>query len=188
MINKITQIENLKKIILNFKKKGKKVIHCHGVFDLLHIGHINHFKAAKELGDILVVTITSDQYVFKGPNRPAFNQQNRLEALAALNDIDYVALNNSPTAVIAINKLRKVQTQPTELEDLDIDEEDNFDKIYKGEISKSGAAILPSKRARKMPDKIFTAPKAENDEVKMDIKQTDEEVKDDSLTTKNKTE
>jgi rfaE bifunctional protein kinase chain/domain/rfaE bifunctional protein nucleotidyltransferase chain/domain len=106
MTNKIIQIENLKKIILNLKKKGKKVIHCHGVFDLLHIGHINHFKAAKELGDMLVVTITSDQYVFKGPNRPAFNQQNRLEALAALNVIDYVALNNNPTAVIAIHKLR----------------------------------------------------------------------------------
>ena len=53
----------------------------------------------------------------------------------------------------AIDKLRKTQNEPTELEDLEIDEEDDFDKIYKGEISKSGAAVLPSKRARKMPDK-----------------------------------
>ena len=54
----------------------------------------------------------------------------------------------------AINKLRKTQSQPSELEDLEIDQDDNFDKIYKGEISKSGAAILPSKRIRKIPEKI----------------------------------
>ena len=55
----------------------------------------------------------------------------------------------------AINKLRKVQSESTELEDLETDTADDFDKIYKGEISKSGAAILPSKRARKMPDKVI---------------------------------
>ena len=55
----------------------------------------------------------------------------------------------------AINKLRKIQSEPTELEDLEIEREDNFDKIYKGEISKSGAAILPSKRVRKIPEKII---------------------------------
>ena len=53
----------------------------------------------------------------------------------------------------AINKLRKEQDEPTELEDLEVEQEDDFDKIYKGEISKSGAAILPSKRVRKMPEK-----------------------------------
>ena len=55
-----------------------------------------------------------------------------------------------------INKLRKVQIQPTELEDLEIEEEDNFDKIYKGEVSKSGTAILPSKRIRRVAEKINT--------------------------------
>ena len=62
----------------------------------------------------------------------------------------------------AINKLRKIQSEPTELEDLEIEREDNFDKIYKGEISKSGTAILPSKRIRRIPEKIITNPKAEN--------------------------
>ena len=60
-------------------------------------------------------------------------------------------------------------------------EEENFNKIYKGEVSKSGTAILPSKRARRMPEKIITKHKAENDEIKKDIKQSDEKVKDDSL-------
>lgn len=87
-----------------------------------------------------------------------------------------------------INKLRKVQIQPTDLEDLEIEEEDNFDKIYKGEVSKSGTAILPSKRARRMPEKIITRHKAENEEIKKDIKQSDEKVKDESLPAEKKTE
>ena len=74
----------------------------------------------------------------------------------------------------AINKLRKVQIESTELEDLETDTVDDFDKIYKGEISKSGTAILPSKRARKMPEKIITRHEVENDEIKKNIEQTDE--------------
>tara|TARA_B100001123_G_C14720245_1_gene792767 strand:+ start:91 stop:507 length:417 start_codon:yes stop_codon:yes gene_type:complete len=68
----------------------------------------------------------------------------------------------------AINKLRKAQTEPAELEDLDIEQDDSFDKTYKGEISKSGAAILPSKRVRKIPEKITTAPVVENEKDEKD--------------------
>ena len=75
----------------------------------------------------------------------------------------------------AINKLRKAQNEPTELEDLEIETVDDFDKKYKGEISKSGAAILPSKRARKMPEKIIAKHEAEA-EIKKNIEQTDEKV------------
>ena len=106
MINKITSIGNLKKIILNLKSKKKKIVLCHGVFDLLHIGHIKHFNESKKYGDILVVTITPDAYVDKGPRRPAFNEKLRLEAIAALNIVDYVALNSSPTAISAIKKIK----------------------------------------------------------------------------------
>ena len=106
MINKITSIENLKKIIFNLKSKKKKIVLCHGVFDLLHIGHIKHFNEARKYGDILVVTLTSDTYVDKGPKRPAFNEKLRLEAIAALNIVDYVALNSSPTAISAIKKIK----------------------------------------------------------------------------------
>ena len=88
----------------------------------------------------------------------------------------------------AINKLRKIQSEPTELEDLDIEREDNFDKIYKGEISKSGTAILPSKRIRRIPEKIITNPKAEDEKKNKDIKQTDGELENKSLSAENKTE
>ena len=53
----------LTKIIADLKKKRKKIVQCHGVFDLIHLGHIRHFNLAKKEGDILVVTITKDKYV-----------------------------------------------------------------------------------------------------------------------------
>ena len=80
----------------------------------------------------------------------------------------------------AINKLRKIQSSPSEPDDFDIDQEDDFDKIYKGEVSKSGAAILPSKRVRKIPEKLTTEFKTENlneEKVKKTNDQVDEEIK-----------
>ena len=74
--NKILNFKNIKKFKSKFKKN--KIVLCHGVFDLLHVGHINYFKSAKKLGDILVVSITNDKFVNKGPGRPAFEIKNRL--------------------------------------------------------------------------------------------------------------
>ena len=87
----------------------------------------------------------------------------------------------------AINKLRKIQDKPAELEDLEIGQEDDFDKIYKGEISKSGAAILPSKRVRKIPEKIITKTKIEDNKDKKENEEKEQVEKDSSLT-ENKTE
>lgn len=106
MRDKIKTFEELKPILENEKRKGHRIIHCHGVFDLLHPGHIRHFEEAKKLGDCLVVTITSDRFVNKGPGRPAFNQWLRLESLASLSAVDYVVLNDEPTAVGAIYSLK----------------------------------------------------------------------------------
>ncbi|MCH7868282.1 MAG: adenylyltransferase/cytidyltransferase family protein [Myxococcales bacterium] len=83
-----------------------KVVQCHGVFDLLHIGHIRHLQEARQLGDCLVVTITPDRFVNKGPHRPAFSDDLRAEALAALECVDFVCINEWPTAVEAIRMLR----------------------------------------------------------------------------------
>ena len=66
----------------------KKIVLCHGVFDLLHLGHIKHFNEARTFGDILIVTVTPDSFVNKGPNRPAFTIEHRLEALSALESIE----------------------------------------------------------------------------------------------------
>ena len=106
MKQKIYNIKNLSKIIDFEKKKSKTVVLCHGVYDLLHIGHIKHLNKAKEYADILIVTITSDKFVNKGPGKPIFNQQLRSEAIAELKSVDYVAINETPTAVNAINFLK----------------------------------------------------------------------------------
>jgi rfaE bifunctional protein kinase chain/domain/rfaE bifunctional protein nucleotidyltransferase chain/domain len=84
----------------------KAVVHCHGVFDLLHIGHIRYLKRARSLGDALVVTVTPDRYVNKGPHRPVFPENLRAEAVAALDCVDFVAINEWPTAVETIRALK----------------------------------------------------------------------------------
>ncbi len=87
-------------------RKGKRVVHCHGVFDLLHVGHIRHLREAKSQGDLLVVTVTPDHYVNKGPTRPAFRQGHRVEMLLSLGFVDYVCVNEWPMATQAIEVLR----------------------------------------------------------------------------------
>ena len=66
------------KKIIKQKKYGKKIVLCHGVFDIVHVGHLKYFDQAKKLGDILVVSVTSDKYVNKGKNRPLFNISKRI--------------------------------------------------------------------------------------------------------------
>ncbi len=106
MKNKIHSLKYLSKIIQKEKEKKKTIVHCHGVFDLLHVGHIKHLEKAKNLGDKLVVTITSDKHVNKGPGRPVFNQSLRSEAIAALETVDYVAINDTATAYYPIKLIK----------------------------------------------------------------------------------
>ncbi|MBE3092258.1 MAG: adenylyltransferase/cytidyltransferase family protein [Actinobacteria bacterium] len=103
---KIKNLSDLAKIISKLKITKKKIVHCHGVFDLVHLGHIRHFNLAKKEGDILVVTLTKDKYVKRGPGRPIFNENLRAEMLASISIIDYVAIIDFPTAVEAIKILK----------------------------------------------------------------------------------
>ncbi|MCK4819117.1 adenylyltransferase/cytidyltransferase family protein, partial [bacterium] len=103
---KIKTVSALAKIVANLKKKGKKIVQCHGVFDLIHLGHIRHFNLAKKEGDILVVTITGDKYVKRGPGRPIFNEHLRAEALASLAVTDFVCIVNSSVATESIKTLK----------------------------------------------------------------------------------
>ena len=104
--SKIKSIDELVLSVKALKDKGKRVIHCHGVFDLLHPGHIRHLEEAKKQGDMLIVTLTKDKMVKKGPGRPVFNQRLRAESVAALACVDLVALNEWPTAVETIKKIK----------------------------------------------------------------------------------
>lgn len=120
MNKKIRDLYDLAEQLKKFK--DKIIVHCHGVFDLLHIGHIRHFERAKEHGDILVVTISPDKYVDKGPTRPAFSQELRAEALASLACVDFVAVNQWPTAEETLRLIRPhVYAKGSEFKEADPD-------------------------------------------------------------------
>ena len=95
---KICELNVLAQKISSLKSQGLKIVHCHGCFDMMHPGHIKYFQASKKMGDILVVTVTPDHFVDKGPGRPVFDEQLRAESIAALECVDYVAVNRWPTA------------------------------------------------------------------------------------------
>lgn len=75
------------------KNEGKTIALCHGVFDLVHPGHIIHLEQAKTMADVLVVSITAAKYVRKGPGRPYFDDEMRMKFLSAIECIDYVMLS-----------------------------------------------------------------------------------------------
>jgi len=102
---KILDFPSLAALLEERRKGGAKIVQCHGVFDLLHPGHIRHFQEARQLGDLLVVSVTPDRFVNKGPGRPVFSEALRLESIAALSYVDYVVLNDAPDAVSAIRKI-----------------------------------------------------------------------------------
>lgn len=104
-----------KKIIINEKytqnyfrqiKQKKKIVLCHGSFDVVHPGHIKHFEECKKFGDILVVSITADKFIKKGIHNPYFNQETRLDFLKQLKIIDYCFIVNEATGVPAIELVK----------------------------------------------------------------------------------
>ena len=96
-LEKIVTKEQFKTIKNQLQLENKKVVLCHGVFDLVHPGHILHFEEAKKKGDILVVSVTAAKYVRKGPGRPYFNDELRLKFLAEIECVDFVILSEGYT-------------------------------------------------------------------------------------------
>jgi rfaE bifunctional protein nucleotidyltransferase chain/domain len=103
---KIRSVAELGVLAERARSNGRTVVHSHGVFDLLHFGHLRHLEAAHRLGDVLIVTITADRYVNKGPGRPVFPAQVRAEMLAALEIVDWVAVNDAPLAAPVLETVK----------------------------------------------------------------------------------
>ena len=91
--------ESLDEIIGKIKKDKKHIVFTNGCFDILHIGHIRYLKKAKELGDILIVGLNSDNSVkrLKGEERPINGELERAEMLLALKSVDYVVIFEEDT-------------------------------------------------------------------------------------------
>ncbi|MFZ5774267.1 MAG: PfkB family carbohydrate kinase [Thermodesulfobacteriota bacterium] len=103
---KVLPLQQLQQEVERLRKQGKRITLCHGVFDLLHIGHIRYLRQASKFGDVLVVTVTPDRFVDKGPTRPAFPEELRAEGIAALDCVDFVAINQWPTAEETLRLIR----------------------------------------------------------------------------------
>jgi rfaE bifunctional protein nucleotidyltransferase chain/domain len=104
--SKVVDFDDCAAVVIDVRSDGRRVAMCHGVFDLLHPGHLRHLASAKALADVLVVSITADRYVNKGPGRPAFGEALRAEALASLAAVDFVVITPDATAMPTIAKVR----------------------------------------------------------------------------------
>jgi len=160
MKKKIYNLFELEKIISLLKKNKKKISLCHGVFDLLHPGHIYHFEQAKKKSDILVVSITADNQVLKGPGKPYFKEKLRLHAVSSLELVDYVVLSNQQSAIHVIKKIKphyyvKGSDYKKSKDDITkkIDLEKNEVKKYGGKIFFTGGQTFSSSEI--INDKFF---------------------------------
>lgn len=101
-----TNLAELGPVVATWRGQSKTIVHCHGVFDLLHPGHVEHLQEAAGLGDVLVVTVTSDRFVNKGPGRPLIAEMDRAKMLAALECVNAVAISDEPNALAAIEAVK----------------------------------------------------------------------------------
>lgn len=94
----IYSVEELGKLVAERKAAGHIIGLCHGCFDVLHTGHVRHFRYASSKCDFLFVSVTADRFVDKGPDRPVFPAQERAEIICALRGISGVVINEAPNA------------------------------------------------------------------------------------------
>ncbi len=101
-------LEDAEHLAVRFRSLGKRLVLANGCFDLLHVGHIRYLKAAKQLGDVLIVALNSDASVrrIKGEGRPLMNQAERVEIVAALGCVDYVLTFDEDTVDRVVARLK----------------------------------------------------------------------------------
>ena len=105
---KIKSLRSLLGVLSKERKSRRKIIFTNGCFDILHVGHVRYLRAAKRLGDRLVLGLNTDDSVkkLKGPGRPVNSERDRAEVLAALEAVDYVVLFSDPTPLRLIRAVR----------------------------------------------------------------------------------
>ncbi|MCM8764624.1 MAG: D-glycero-beta-D-manno-heptose 1-phosphate adenylyltransferase [Candidatus Omnitrophica bacterium] len=104
---KIKSLRQLKKIVEELKKKGKKIVFTNGCFDILHAGHLYSLEKAKKLGDVLIVGINSDRSVrkLKGKKRPIVGEKDRSYLISGFSCVDYCVIFDQETRILLIETL-----------------------------------------------------------------------------------
>jgi len=103
---KVLTLEELNAARARARFAGRRVVQCHGCFDIVHPGHIRHLRQARSLGEILLVSITGDGGIAKGAGRPLIPEELRAENLAALDCVDWVYIDPHPTALPLLQQVQ----------------------------------------------------------------------------------
>ncbi len=105
---KVVSRDELRGLLAERKRDGKRVVFANGCFDTLHVGHVRYLDGARSEGDVLVVAVNDDASVrgLKGPGRPILNEGARAELVAALRAVDYVVLFHEPNVEVLLELLR----------------------------------------------------------------------------------
>ncbi len=98
---KIDKLKDLRKLY-----PKKKIGLCHGAFDVLHYGHLEHLREAKNKVDILIVSVTADKFIKKGPLQPYNNEIKRLELIEHIDLVNFVYLDRNECADKVIGNLK----------------------------------------------------------------------------------
>ena len=137
------------------KKKIYKTGLVHGVFDFMHIGHIEHFREAKKYCNKLIASVTADKFVNKGPNRPAFSIKERINFLKSITFIDEVLISNNETAIQSINKIKPdVYFKGFDYDKIDKNNKNNLNKEIK-ELSRLGGKFFITTTKLRSSSKIL---------------------------------
>lgn len=156
---------------LNLLKERPKIVLCHGCFDLVHPGHIRHLTYAKSLGDVLVASLTTDEFINKGSFRPYVPEQMRARNLAALEMVDYVVIDPHPTPLEMIRQI-KPQVYAKGFEYAELSEKTKTEKglvesyggqmvFTPGDIVYSSTAIIQQSRPNLAREKLLLLMEAE---------------------------
>lgn len=107
-MNKLREEDDLVRILDGERAQGRRVVFTSGCFDLLHVGHVRSLRAARALGDVLVIGLNTDASVrgLKGEDRPYFAQHERAEVLSELESVDHLVLVGELTMDRVLDHLR----------------------------------------------------------------------------------
>lgn len=107
-MNTPISLDDLRVLREQWRQQNRTVVCTNGIFDLLHLGHLQYLEAARSYGDLLIVGLNSDDSTrqIKGPQRPLVPEAERAALLLGLRPVDYVTIFGEPTAERVVDMIR----------------------------------------------------------------------------------